>query len=185
MNRRVEAQRRGDFFRRVYPMIASVEGNVAECGVLYGHSLGMLANLIVQENKERHLYGFDAWAGFRTDGVPTVSWESAQHAVDAAMAASFIRGDQVTLARGWFANILPQAVTGPLAFLHLDCDDGKAYETCLRMLWPRLAKGAIVVLDEYGSSKWTLVRPTVDYFLKCQPEDGWKLVEDTRWYIQR
>ena len=166
-------------------MIASVEGNVAECGVLYGHSFGMLANLIVQENKGRHLYGFDAWEGFRSDGVPTAPWESAYYAVDAAMAASFIPGDQITLARGWFANTLPIVSTGPLAFLHLDCDDGVAYETCLRVLWPRLAKGDIVVLDEYGSSKWTQARPVVDDFLQRQPKDGWNLVEDTRWYIQR
>lgn len=180
---------RRDFLRSIYSTISQVEGNVVECGVQYGFSLGWLAHLIYEEGKGRTLYGFDVWEGdpplLYGESVPSVSWDSAQLPVWTALSASFLPGSQVKLIKGEFRNTLPKVKTEPLAFLHVDCDIYQSYYDVLSILWPRITTKGVVVLDEYGTGKWPGATKATDTFLETLPSTNYELVKDTRWYIRR
>jgi predicted O-methyltransferase YrrM len=60
--------------------------------------------------------------------------------------------NNVELHKGWFNDTIPawrQRVSGPLAFLHIDCDLYASTADILRELAARLQPGTVIVFDEY------------------------------------
>ncbi len=58
----------------------------------------------------------------------------------------------VVLHRGWFNQTAPQFAeqnTGPLAFLHVDCDLYSSTAAIFAALLDRIVPGTVVVFDEY------------------------------------
>ena len=51
--------------------------------------------------------------------------------------------------KGWFAETCPAALPGTIAFAHLDGDLYLSIRESLELVYPRLAKGALVVVDDY------------------------------------
>ena len=56
----------------------------------------------------------------------------------------------VRLIKGAVPDSFAQGVPERVAFLHLDMNSAPAERAALEMLLPRMAKGAMVVLDDYG-----------------------------------
>ncbi|MFY9685075.1 MAG: class I SAM-dependent methyltransferase, partial [Pseudolabrys sp.] len=60
--------------------------------------------------------------------------------------------DNVRLHRGWFENSLPPWLkdnSGPVAFLHIDCDLYSSTQTIFNLLSERIVPGTVILFDEY------------------------------------
>jgi cephalosporin hydroxylase/glycosyltransferase involved in cell wall biosynthesis len=72
--------------------------------------------------------------------------------------------DQVRFLPGWFADTLPEAPIRQIAVLRLDADMYGSTMDALQHLYPRVAPGGFVIVDDYGAV--TGCRRAVDHFRK-------------------
>lgn len=171
-------------------VVRPVQGAVAECGVYRGHTLIPMALHLRQKGSDRAVYGFDSFEGFGDTIESELSLERSE--VDPAMQASGFSDTSyqlvfekarrfkltnVRLVAGYFEASLATCAETQFAFAHLDCDTYSAYKLCLEHFYPRLAKGGIIVFDEYNDPPWPGCNKAVDEFLRDRPE---RLAEITR-----
>ncbi|MFM2129210.1 MAG: hypothetical protein RL477_756, partial [Pseudomonadota bacterium] len=71
--------------------------------------------------------------------------------------------DHLHFVRGDVAQTLGMTDTGPLALLRLDTDWYASTKCELDVLYPRLVKGGVLIIDDYGS--WAGARQATDEFL--------------------
>lgn len=55
--------------------------------------------------------------------------------------------------KGWFADVLPKGLPKKISFAHLDGDFYSSILDSLTYVYPRLSKGAVVVIDDYCDPK--------------------------------
>ncbi len=122
---------------------ADPAGLVMEFGVEKGASLTLLA-----QTTGRPVHGFDsfeglpeAWTGtYETAGKFNMKGQLPQVPANAKLHV------------GWFDKTLPpflEAQSGPVGFLHVDCDLYSSTVTVLEALESRFVPGTIIVFDEY------------------------------------
>lgn len=126
---------------------AAPPGDFLEVGVYKGGSAERL--YAVAQEQARRLWLFDTFTGIpeRTEGVDThkigdfadTSVEDVRRLLPAAL---IVVGDA--------AETLPATDTGPLAFVHLDCDQYATYRACIVELSPRMVHGGVMWFDDYG-----------------------------------
>ncbi len=168
------------YFSFLYEQIKDVKGSIVECGVGWGNSLLLLGFLIRQEQLQplgpstppkpsRILYGFDSFGlGFpltaQMDGAKEGAWKTTEKSVKRLFRNSRC-GIHPVLVSGFFEKTLSRQPTGPVAFVHLDCDLYASYKEAIEELYPRMETGAIMTFDEYGSERWPGCTSAVNQFL--------------------
>ena len=137
--------------------------------------------------RARHLYLFDTFEGLPAPTAADPDFERAKEwtgkcrgtvdEVTALLARFGIARETVTLVPGLFQDTLIGWNRGPIALLHLDGDWYESIRTSLSSLWPHVAPGGIVQIDDYGI--WEGCRRAVDEFLaehrlerEVRPVDG-------------
>ena len=139
-----------------------VPGCVVECGVWRG---GMSAGLADLLGPEREYFLFDSFEGLppakTIDGPAALRWqvniESPVYydncraaADDARSAMSRSAAARFSLLKGWFHETLPRfCPPEPIALLRLDADWYESTLICLKHLYPHLAPGGVVIIDDY------------------------------------
>lgn len=163
---------------RLYERVRDVPGCVVECGVWKGGTLSFLLLLAYKEGKGRRVWGFDAFESWDIHAVARpmepqnliTTPVSKEEVAERLKAHGWAPENGIpSLIEGLFAQSLPATPTGPIAFLHLDCDFYESYKTCLEVLWPRVSPGGIVLFDEYQSRKWIGARQAIDEYLAGRP----------------
>jgi hypothetical protein len=150
----------------IYKMILGVPGAVVECGVYKGASLVRFATFrsLLETEDSRPLHGFDAFGAFPRDGVSSEADQDfierfqgaggdgiAPQALEAALAAK--RLGNVMLHPGPVGDtVAPFLAANPalkIALLNLDLDVYEPTRLCLDLLAPRMARGGMIVFDDY------------------------------------
>ena len=151
------------YFERMFQKIVSVPGEIVECGVGKAKSFQMLAILMNQYGRKEKLWGFDSYEGYPE---PTKEDESPRkrvagewnflgdHLVVDVLRHAGIQDEllsRVKLVKGFVEETLPKTKDqmGPIALLHLDINLYSGYKACLENLFPKVAKGGVVLFDEY------------------------------------
>ncbi|MGE0770987.1 MAG: TylF/MycF/NovP-related O-methyltransferase [Cyclobacteriaceae bacterium] len=140
---------------------AEVKGDIVECGVWKG---GMSAAIAEVMGNHRQVHLFDSFEGLppaeEIDGQSALDWQRdttspgfhdncnadesfALRAMDLAGHKDFM------IHKGWFDQTLPGYQANPIAILRLDGDWYKSIAVCLNVLFPRVATGGVVILDDY------------------------------------
>lgn len=125
---------------------AAPEGVALEFGVRYGISARVLASV------RREVHGFDRFEGLPLpwQGMPAGAFSMEGHAPELPA--------NVTLHRGWFADVAPGAVAamaGDPALVHLDGDLYESARDALAAVAPRVRAGCVLLFDEYlGNEGW-------------------------------
>jgi O-methyltransferase len=164
-----------------------VEGDIVECGVWRGGS-SMLAALALAHvgDSQRRLHLYDTFAGMTEpsgrdagpDGVPVASyWEQVKRDrvdtlilsagledVRANMARTGIASERVVYVEGPVEATIPASVPERIALLRLDTDWYESTRHELEHLWPLLAVGGVLIIDDYGH--WQGAREAVDEFFR-------------------
>jgi O-methyltransferase len=139
---------------------SGVKGCVVECGVWRGGMSAGMAELL----PEREFYLFDSFEGLpkarEIDGENAIAWQKNTAgetyfdncAAEMGFAEKAMRksGAIHKLIKGWFNETLPQAIfSSEIAVLRLDADWYDSTKACLVNLYPKVAKGGVIILDDY------------------------------------
>jgi hypothetical protein len=127
----------------------AVAGHYMEFGVFGGATIGYIAKRLRRSGKgDLTIHGFDSF-----EGLPQ-AWSGFNLGP-----AAFSRGGKlprvpanVVLPKGLFHDTIPkwcEAVAGPVAFMHVDCDLYASTMDVLSGLRQRLQPGTVIVFDEY------------------------------------
>ncbi len=174
-----------------YCVVRELPGALVECGVWLGGSvLAMILTLEELAAADREIYLYDTFAGMTAPTAHDVSpfeqpalqtWREAERAGELPWRGLFEpeafnleRVQAMLLATGYPENLLrfvqgpvqetlPAAMPDRLALLRLDTDWYESTRHELEHLFPRLAPGGVLIVDDYGH--WEGARRAVDEYL--------------------
>ncbi|HYW09483.1 MAG TPA: TylF/MycF/NovP-related O-methyltransferase, partial [Longimicrobium sp.] len=173
----------------------NVAGAVVECGVWKG---GMIAGMASVLGPDREYYLFDSFEGLppaqAIDGESALRWQASTDspwyfdncAADIRFAEDAMRragARDVHLIRGLFDQTLPGFVPrSPIAILRLDGDWYASTMTCLTHLYPHVARGGLIIIDDYHT--WDgCARAVHDYLSRHSTPDRISQYGDEICYI--
>jgi hypothetical protein len=168
-----------------YVVKGRVPGDIAECGVWRGGS-AMVAALSLQQfgDTGKRLYLFDTFSGMTEptseDGSVAIDkWRKLQREghnewcfvpreeVERNLARTCFPADRVTFVEGRVEDTIPGQAPEQISLLRLDTDWYESTYHELVSLYPRLSRGGVLILDDYGH--WSGHRQAVDEFFGNTP----------------
>ena len=170
-----------------YVVESGIPGDFVECGVWRGGS-ALLAGLAFRElgDTNRVLRLYDTFKGMTTPGEKDVDIEGgvAANYIDRfgddgrwccaeaeAVRSVFIQNEfdmsNVKLIVGDVSETLKSDVPACISVLRLDTDWYASTKLELEVLYPRLAKGGVLIIDDYGH--WHGAKAAVDEYFSDKP----------------
>ncbi len=142
---------------RDFVLAQQIEGDLVECGVCNGGSAAALAAGLGAMAK-RTLWLYDTFAGMPPPGPEdppiahelTGAFKGSLASVQEVLRAVHFPWDRVVVRQGLFAETLAAARPPRIALLHIDADWYQSVLDCLRYLYPLVAEGGAIVLDDFG-----------------------------------
>jgi hypothetical protein len=163
-----------------------IPGAVVECGVWKGGSMMAAAlALLALGSTRRRLMLFDTFTGMPNPSACDIDWrgESARdllhqsgHDADMVRARCSLRDvkealmqtrypwEKLSFIEGRVENTLPAQAPEQIALLRLDTDWHQSTRHELEHLYPRLAVGGVLIIDDYGH--WQGARRAVDEYFR-------------------
>jgi hypothetical protein len=179
----------------LFKLTLEVPGDIAELGVYRGLGLFTWANLLESYaigDRTKTVYGFDNWTGFTAlspeDARPTAEagkvvggFDPGAYLDELKDAIAIFDSDRfipakprIKLVSGNIEETVPRFVAeNPgvrFSLVHFDCDLYRPTRLALAALWERVARGGVVLFDEYGIPDWPGETKAVDEFLADRPE---------------
>jgi hypothetical protein len=174
-----------------YVVRSGIRGDFVECGVWRGGSMFVAARALLQRKTsdqhfaERKLWLYDTFEGMSEPTAADVDLQgqTAEHLlrvhspedrhgvwclsrmeeVQRTMAMSTFPNEQIRFVQGKVEETLPQTRPESIALLRLDTDWYESTRCELEFLFPLLAPGGVLIVDDYGH--WQGCRQAVDdYF---------------------
>lgn len=171
-----------------YVTAANIPGSIVECGVWRGGSMMAAALALLDLGKrDRVLQLFDTFEGMTPPTAADVSasgeaaegkfratqrangsnWQYASlEDVKANMLSTGYDPANIQFIQGPVEQTLPERAPEQIAVLRLDTDWYESTLHEMRHLYPRLARGGILIIDDYGS--WQGCRKAVDEYFQEQ-----------------
>ena len=161
----------------------SLVGDFVECGVWKGGNIILLKKLIEKFNLKKNIYGFDTFEGMVEPSFYDVNYnnKSAKKMFDEhkkkdigfAMCSlddvnrnikKNTKTDNIFLIKGKVENTLKNKKKLPkkISILRLDTDFYESTKIELEILFPRLVKGGVLIVDDYGF--WKGAKKAVDEY---------------------
>jgi O-methyltransferase len=178
-------ERQYGLFKAVeHVVVAGVEGDLVECGVWRGGSCMAAALTLAHLGRtDRELYLYDTFAGMTKPGAfdldqtstsALAMWERSQRGgvnewcyaslddVKANMATTGYPEQRLHFIAGDVVQTIPATAPARIAILRLDTDFYESTRHELQHLFPRLARGGVLILDDYGH--WQGAKKAVDEY---------------------
>ena len=172
-----------------YVSAQKIEGDVVECGVWRGGSMAAAARTLAGLGSfERHLYLFDTFEGMTRPGARDINFageraeelyrkrngrgegsdwcRAAEDEVGRVLAVCGYDESKIHLVKGRVEETIPSEAPERIAILRLDTDWYESTLHELEHLFPRLARGGVLIVDDYGH--WLGARRATDEFLARQ-----------------
>ena len=168
-----------------------VKGDVVELGTCDGFSTRVIAAIMEWQKSNKDLYLFDSFQGlpeFSEKDKPNRkandgrTWKHENHpwakpGMFAASPDALLKNLSVfdllgckKVIPGWFEDTVPKHLPDQICFAHLDGDLYESVKVSIEGVYPRLAKGAICVIDDYDYDDFPGATTAVNEFLKNKPE---------------
>jgi hypothetical protein len=167
----------------LYYKVKELNGDIVEVGIFKGAGIGLFLNLkkMYEPNSLMKVIGFDYFNpnalldtldGLNKQMMTNVlnrseTSELSVESVSKSLSA-FNINDYILIEGDAVVNCDKFYISNPgarIKMLYMDIDLGEPTYKVLKVLWNRIVKGGIVVLDEYGYHKWDESNG-VDKFLK-------------------
>ena len=160
-----------------------IEGDIVECGVWRGGSMMAAALALMDRGQtQRHLWLYDTFEGMSApteadrshDGVGAQQQLDSTTRGEGVWCAASLQDVQANLARtgypaaqvhyqpGKVEDTIPATLPGRIALLRLDTDWYESTRHELQHLYPLLAPGGVLIIDDYGH--WQGARRAVDEY---------------------
>lgn len=164
-----------------------IAGDIVECGVWKGGSMMAVAETLLRTgDANRHLYLFDTFEGMTPPtendvdihGATAESMlsESDREQAESVWCRAGLEGvkdalgltgypqEKLHFIKGMVEETIPEFIPEKIALLRLDTDWYESTKHELEHLFPRLAKGGVLIIDDYGH--WQGARKAVDEYLE-------------------
>lgn len=149
-----------------------VEGDFVECGVYRGFSVAVAARTVEFARCAKQWYLYDTFGGVPADqrnaNADARSSDAARYAAAGLYEGCrrrFADYPNVQVVQGRVPEVLHDRAPARVAFLHLDMNSARAEAAALEFFWPRLAPGAMLLLDDYGWRGYREQKLAADAFL--------------------
>ena len=153
-------------------LVSNTPGNVVEFGCYVGTTSIPLGKRLASTDKK--LYVYDSFEGLpektREDespaGMQFVAGEL--FASKKQLIKNFSRANVPLpiITKGWFSDLTPNQIPDQIAFAYLDGDYYHSILDPLRLIWGRLAPGAIILVDDYANEALPGAARAVDEWLR-------------------
>jgi O-methyltransferase len=170
-----------------YVVHNQIPGDIVECGVWKGGSMMAVARTLMQAgNQTRHLYLFDTYEGMTSPSDKDISaqgelasdmlrHEDKEDAgsvwcvapldeVRKAVGSVGYDSSKVHFVKGRVEETIPRMAPEQISILRLDTDWYESTWHEMEHLFPRLTKGGVLIVDDYGH--WQGARQAIDEYIK-------------------
>jgi O-methyltransferase len=149
-------------------LASRLDGDFVECGVYKGSTA--MSNIVYvhfERMPYKKYYLIDTFTGMNKE-VSTADEYSRlkdeyqdyyQFAID-----SFKQFPNVVIVKGIVPEVLPKIVIDKIAYLSIDMNCAYAESEALRYFWPKVVRGGVIVLDDYGWPMCESQRKAADDF---------------------
>jgi O-methyltransferase len=166
--------------RLEHVLSAGTAGDVVEFGCYAGTTSLFLRRMLDRLASDKKLHVYDSFAGLPSKTAADASPAGEQFRAGELAAAKtvFTRNFRQAglrlpiIHKGWFADVPEAAVPDTIAFAFLDGDFYESIRDSLRLVWPHLTPGAVVVVDDYQSEALPGTRWAVDEWLGLHGREG-------------
>lgn len=152
-----------------------VAGDIVEFGCYIGTTSLFIRRLLDQrkESSKRAFHVYDSFAGLpekgsRDHSAAGTAFTAGELAVSKKQLLREFQKAELTppiVHKAWFNQLSEADVPDKIAFAFLDGDFYESILTPLRLVWPRLSQGGVVLIDDYGREALPGVeRAAHDYF---------------------
>jgi O-methyltransferase len=148
---------------------AEMMGDFVECGCWKGHSSYIIAKIIANSKQPRTFHIFDSFEGGLSerqaqDGKAILG-ENFSSTEDELF--NTLKGfDFVKTYKGWIPERFNEVADREFCFVHLDVDLYQPIKDSLEFFYPKIVKGGVIVLDDYGYSAFPGTKKATDEFLQ-------------------
>lgn len=154
---------------------SGVSGDVVEFGCYVGTTSVPMAQQLVQGDKT--LFVYDSFEGLPEKSVQDQSPTGMQFVAGELFASKKQLIKNFTQAhvplpiitKGWFSDLTPDQVPGEISFAYLDGDYYHSVLDPLKLIWPKLSAGAVILVDDYANEALPGAAKAVDEWLKTHP----------------
>lgn len=170
-----------------YIVSNQIPGDIVECGVWKGGSMMAVAETLISlSDRSRHLYLFDTFEGMTppsdkdqdiagNQALDLLQQQDKQDSksiwcyagieeVKQALATTKYDDEKIHLIKGKVEDTIPHQAPSNIALLRLDTDWYESTRHELIHLFPRLAPGGVIIIDDYGH--WQGARKAVDEYIQ-------------------
>ena len=166
----------------LFKKTTKIPGDIVECGVFKGVSFMFWLKClkIFLPNSNKRVIGFDMFTGFPKslnkiekasakkyikksafDGLDPKNLKKIAAKIQNEKKFELIKGDISKTAKKYVKNNYGFKIS----LLHLDLDTYQGTKSALKYFFPKISRGGIIILDEYGSRGWGETQ-AVDEFVK-------------------
>jgi O-methyltransferase len=153
--RMTNVEQRMNMFHLVDQVLAyGVDGEFVELGCNSGQSSVLIAKIMQHYKSDKKLYVYDSFEGLPPlNSIDGTAYHQGQlKTTEDVLRYNFKKYDLPLpeIHRGWFSDTLPNGLPSKIAFAYLDGDLYDSILISLEHVYPRLTKGAICLIDDYG-----------------------------------
>jgi O-methyltransferase len=162
-----------------------VSGDVVELGCYEGGSAVAMQKLLKEFGYEKKLWLYDSFEGLPEKTVEDFTELGKEFTVGKLKASqgelkrNFTKTDLKVpeIKKAWFFELDPEDLPEQIALAFLDGDYYESIMDSLKLVWPKMTRGGVVLVDDYNNAKLPGVRKAVDewtkeYKLKTVQKDG-------------
>jgi hypothetical protein len=135
-----------------------VEGDIAECGSFRGGSAILMALTLKRLRSDKKIHVFDSFEGLpEPDASKDKGYKKGQFKGNYEVCVSKIRElgleDTIHVHKGWFNETIGAVLKEEdlkLSLFHVDCDLYESTRDCFSLLYPRVSRSGMVILDDFN-----------------------------------
>ncbi len=156
---------------------AKLEGDFVECGVNTGILAGATMDYLHWQNVEKTYYLLDTFHGIPTAGLSPSSLAAAKASnteygeVYEIVREHFSKYKNVEIIRGEIPDTLARVTSPKIAYLSVDLNIPEPEMAVAAYFWPKMASGAMILLDDYNYAGYELQRTAWNEFAREQDVD--------------
>lgn len=138
--------------------VSNLPGDFVECGVHMGFTMAVISDYINIAKLNKLYWGYDLFDGdhyksFDMNGMSPFEYVSSQ-----------FDNTHTKIIKGAIEDSMIKNAPDKVAFLHIDLNSAIAEEAALKHFFPKLTRGGIIVLDDYGWSNYKEQKQMADNF---------------------
>ena len=158
--------------------INGIDGDIVELGCYVGTTSLFISEYLKKTESRRQFHVYDSFAGLPEKLVQDESPAGTQFKAGQLLATKSqliknyrqARLPLPTIHKGWFEKLSPNDLPDQIAFAFLDGDYYSSIISSLKLIWPKLTKGSVVIVDDYVSEALPGAQKAVAEWLRLHPK---------------